>query len=366
MLHSLTSQDGDGQGRDVFGVLAYALALAVHSVTLVLAVCGVWLLAGVGGGFGITAGLVLLAFAWSLRPRLVRMPEDGVVLRRDEAPELYALIDEVGRVVGTRGVDVVVVNGEINAGVSVLGLRRRMLVVGLPLWEVLAPRERIALLGHELAHFVNGDTRHGLVVTSAYRTLATWHHYFSPINDAVGWLQMLTNLAIVPFRLLTSGLLSVLDLLSVRASQRGEYLADRAAARVASTDAAVGLLDRLLVIESVEISLRREINSRRMGGPGRPKARDAGNGLWDELASSMGEIPDFEYERRRRVGERRGHSVDATHPPTHLRRRHLLETASLPASLGVDGDRGARIGVELSGARADVARVLVRDGLDGD
>jgi hypothetical protein len=35
-------------------------------------------------------------------------------------------------------------------------------------------------------------------------------------------------------------------------------------------------------------------------------------------------IPAHEYERLRRVGARRGHSVDSTHPPTHLRRTCLL------------------------------------------
>ncbi|MET9731692.1 M48 family metallopeptidase [Streptomyces sp. NPDC006458] len=364
LLDDVSGQGGESRGLDVFGVLSYGLALAVHAVTLALAAYGLWLLVTGLGGFGMVGGALLLLIAWSLRPRLGRLPKDGIVLRRPDAPELFGLIDQVGQVVGTRGVDAVVVDADINASVNGLGPRRRMLTLGLPLWSALTPQQRIALLGHELGHFVGGDTRHGLVVGSAYRSLALWHHYFAPV-EATGWLQMLTNIAVIPFRLLVGGLLAVLDLLAVRATQRGEYLADSVAAKAASSEAAAGLMDRLLVSESVEINLRREVNARRMGGPARRRAQDAGQGLWEELAARVGEIPESEYERRRRVGERRGHSVDSTHPPTHLRRRRLLQGTPLPATVTADPEREARIAAELADARARVARELVRDGLDG-
>ncbi|MGW5329672.1 M48 family metallopeptidase [Streptomyces sp. NPDC004014] len=78
---------------------------------------------------------------------------------------------------GTHSVHAVAVDGSINASVMTYGVRgRRLLVLGMPLWEVRTPEERIALLGHELAHYANGDTRNGLVVGTAVRTLALWHH----------------------------------------------------------------------------------------------------------------------------------------------------------------------------------------------
>lgn len=53
----------------------------------------------------------------------------------------------------------VAVNGETNASVSTYGLRRRrLLTIGLGLWEILGTGQRIALLGHELGHYANGDT----------------------------------------------------------------------------------------------------------------------------------------------------------------------------------------------------------------
>ncbi|MER7191333.1 M48 family metallopeptidase [Streptomyces flaveolus] len=119
--------------------------------------------------------------------RAGRLPDDGPVLLRADAPELFALVDEVAGAVGTRSVDAVAVDGSVNAAVTTYGVRgRRLLVLGMPLWEVLTPEERIALLGHELAHDANGDTRNGLVVGAAVRTLSVWHHILQPLPHPTG------------------------------------------------------------------------------------------------------------------------------------------------------------------------------------
>jgi len=160
--------------RDSSAVLAFAVALVVHALTLSLTVGGVWFLVRERDGWGMVPGAFLLALGWSLRPRFGRLPKNTPVLRRTDAPELFALVDEVARVAGTRGVDAIAVDDEINASVRSYGVRgRRLLTLGLPLWEVLTPQQRIALLGHEMGHYVNGDTRHGVIVGTAYRSLIT-------------------------------------------------------------------------------------------------------------------------------------------------------------------------------------------------
>ncbi|MFE3325407.1 hypothetical protein [Streptomyces sp. NPDC059176] len=62
-------------------------------------------------------------------------------------------------------------------------------------------------------------------------------------------------------------------------------------------------------------------------------ADEAWQGLWERLAADIGSIPEIECERQRRVSARRGHSVDATHPPTHLRRECLLRAAPVDAAV---------------------------------
>ncbi|MER6286280.1 M48 family metallopeptidase [Streptomyces sviceus] len=352
--------EGSGGRRTVSGSLAYALALAVHGVTLALAAVGVWGLVAGWGGLGMVFGVFFLALAWSLRPRLYRLSDDDRVLSRGEAPELYALIDEVAAAMGTRGVDAVVVDVDANAGVTHLGLRRRLLTIGLPLWEVLSPQQRIALLGHELGHFTHGDTRQGMVVGTAWRSLSTWLYYVQPMPDP-NVVQAVTNLACVPLRLLITGVMALLDLLTAQSSQRCEYLADAAAARIGSTEGAVGLMDRFLVTDSVVTTLQRETNGRRMRGRGQASGQGADD-LWEVLAAHMDSIPESEYERQRRVGALRGHSVDASHPPTHLRRRLLLDGTPVPALVTADTVRSERIAGELADLRGTLAREVVRDG----
>jgi len=347
-------------GRTASGLLAYTIALAVHGVTVALAAGGVWFVVNGWGGIGMVPGLLLTALAWSLRPRLNRLPRNAHVLLRNDAPELYALIDEVARAVGARGVDVVIVDDEPNASVTQLGVRRRLLTLGLPLWEVLTPQERIALLGHEFGHFTLGDTRHGMVVGSAYNSLVTWHYYVEPAEDSQV-VEVIANVLYFLPRWLIAGVVMLLDLLTSQASQRSEYLADSAAAHTGSTQAAVGLMDRLLVTNSVVTALHRETNSRRMRGGVRVSAQDA-DGLWEALAAHMASIPESEYERQRRAGALRGHSVDASHPPTHLRRRLLLARTPVPASVTADADRADRIVAELADVRTALARDVVRDG----
>ncbi|MFF7949897.1 M48 family metallopeptidase [Streptomyces griseorubiginosus] len=363
LFDELSGEGGGGGGssrRTVPGLLAFALALAVHGLTLVLAAVGLLGLIRGWGGLGMAFGLFLLALAWSLRPRLNRLSDDDRVLLRADAPELYALVDEVAAALGTRSVDAVVVDVDANASVTQLGLRRRLLTLGLPLWEVLSPQQRIALLGHELGHFTHGDTRHGMVVGTACRSLGTWLYYVRPMPNP-NVLQAITNLACVPLRLLITGVLALLELLTARASQRGEYLADAAAARAGSTEGAVGLMDRLMVTDSIVTTLHRETNSRRMRGSGRVGRHD-GDGLWEALATHLDSVPASEFERQRRVGALRGHSVDATHPPTHLRRRLLLSGAPASAAVTAGGSRTERIAGELAEVRGTLAREVVRDG----
>ncbi|MGW1322637.1 M48 family metallopeptidase [Streptomyces antibioticus] len=351
--------------RDANAVLATALALAVHGVTLALVVGGIWgVMADWGGSAWI--GFVLLVLGLGLAPRPDPLPTDTPVLFRTDAPELFALVDEVAAAVGTRSVHAIAVDGSINAAVTTYGVRgRRLLVLGIPLWEVLSPEERIALLGHELAHYANGDIRNGLVVGSAVRSLALCHHALQPIEHPSA-IETVVNVIYVVPRLLIRGLLVLLLRLTSRAGTRAEYLADRLAARTASTQAAVGLMDRLLIAGPIAVLLRSEVNRATLGGPRAAReAASRADELWDRLAAYAASVPEHEYERQRRAGARRGHQVDATHPPTHLRRTCLLTGTPLVAALTPDPDRTVRMAEELAPSRTKVAQTLLRDGLGG-
>lgn len=351
-------------GRDAATLAAFGLSLVVHGVTMVLAVAGI-LLVVLGWDTGVqpVVGALLLGLAAVLRPRPARLPKDAPVLYRADAPRLFELIDEVGTAVGTAGVHAVVVVPEANAAVTTYGLRaRRMMILGLGLWEILPPQERVALLGHELGHFAHGDTRRGIVTGGALHALSTWF-YMLAASRPQGLMDRFVNAVTFLPRWTTYGLLILLDHLTLRASQRAEYLADVSAARAGSTEAAVGLLDRVLVSQAVGPELRREsVAAQMQGGSAGREARDAAErGLWERLAARMAAVPEHEYERLRRVAARRGHSVDSTHPPTHLRRRCAAAGGPYTAQVTHDEDRAAAVAQELAPARAALARRVIRD-----
>ncbi|MET9698830.1 M48 family metallopeptidase [Streptomyces sp. NPDC006529] len=324
--------------------------MLVHGFTAALLVAGLLLIVlGWETGIEPVEGLVLLAVAVALRPRPGRLPDGGPVLRRPDAPELFALIDEVAAVTGTTGVHAVAVSGDVNAAVTTYGIRRRrLLILGLGLWEVLEPQERVALLGHELGHFANGDLRHGALTHGALRSLALWVTALAPSRATTVWDTLFNIVGHLP-RCAAYGLLLLLDRLTLRASQRAEYQADLGAARAGSTAGAVGLMDRLLVSGSVEVELRRESVAAQMtGGRAGHAAREAAEqGLWERIAAHLASVPEHEYERLRRVAALRGHSVDDTHPPTHLRRQCLERRAPERARVGYDGRRAAAVAREV-------------------
>lgn len=363
-LYAELARNGAGAPRlDASGIVAHVLAWAVHLSTVAVAAVGV-LLITTGSVFALQVllGAVLLLVVVSLRPRLGRLPKDAVTLDRAAAPALYSLLDRVAAVTGTRPVDVVALDAAVNASVTEYGLRRRrLLVLGLPLWHMLSPQQRVAVLGHEFGHYANGDQRRGLVVGTALSTLGTWHHVLRPSRQRRSVVQIVTDLIMIPPWLFVLGLLYLLDHFTLRASQRAEYQADLNGARVGSGAAAAEFFDELLLAETVRRELHRQAVLARTRNRGSdPQAVAAG--LWPRLADHARNIPPHERQRLLRVAELRGQSTDSTHPPTHLRRALLLDTAGgLPASVTLDGDDAAAIDAELAPAGQQVARRTLRD-----
>ncbi|WP_053728746.1 M48 family metallopeptidase [Streptomyces sp. WM6378] len=365
-LHAELLADPDAaKGGDRSGTLARVVAVAVHAVTAVLAVGGI-LLVVLGWNTVVQPliGAILLVAAVVLRPRFGRLRHDGPVLRRADAPRLYALVDEVASAVGTHGVDAVTVDADFNASVATFGLKsRRVLHIGLGLWEVLDQQERVALLGHELGHYANGDQRRGRLIGTALASLHTWLYFLTPVRTPHRRRtipEMLTDLLMDVPRWAVYAVTLLLERLTLRDKQRAEYFADRAAVRVGSAAAAAGLMDRLLIGDSVESALRTEsVRAQTRIGGAQPRA--AADGLWERSAERAATVPEREYERLRRVAALRGHSVDATHPPTHLR-RHLIEAGEpAAAAVVIDPEAAAAIAAELAPARETVAHAVIRD-----
>lgn len=319
--------------------LSYVLALLVHGLSFTVLGAGVWLLVR-GGMLGVAAGVPLVLLFLVLRPRFLRLNPALARLDREAAPRLYRLVDSVAREVGTRSVDVIVVDPWVNASVTTYGLRRRVLHLGLGLWSVLSPQEKVALLGHELGHYANGDTRHGSVVGGALHTLRLWEGVLVPRRR---WSRILLG---APHRVAQSAL-TLLEKVSLRGFPRREYLADDLAAEVASTEAAVRLMETLFQVRRIDDTLRE------LAGQG-------DRTLWRQLAERTASVPPRERERLRRISALEWHQQDATHPPTHLRAELLHRRGPSAPRVVLDRRTDRAIDRELLDHASGLARALVR------
>jgi Zn-dependent protease with chaperone function len=312
---------------------ALALGWCMHFVTLcvvaaALLVATVSPLAPVFRWF-VAALLGLIAIA--VFPRLPGLARDERTLDRSAAPALFSLLDDVARVAGTSAPHTVVVDNEFNAWATTIGWRRRRVIgIGRPLWVLLSPQQRVALLGHELGHLAGTDCRDGLVVTTAMQSLSQWYRLIAPMaaNESIafqfaatpyaadragGTYRVETEAGVAVFnavmalpRKVLAGYLRLLTMVAARASQHAEYRADTLAASAGSPAAAIGLIERLYLAPVVR-TWRLRVSRRK--GPFR----------WQELVDDVHAVPSRQIERMRRVGRSRRQRIDASHPSNAAR-----------------------------------------------
>lgn len=317
-----------------------------------LAATGLWLLVAFPfPGPSLLLAVPLLALAVGLRPRFGRLDPDADVLRRDRSPELFTLVDEVAQALGTPAPNVIAVNADFNAYATTVGIRRRVLCLGLPYWGSLAPQERVALLGHELGHFVNGDPRRMLLTQPAFTTLGCAADLLRPAPSTapslIEWIgATLGRIIQYPLSRLLFTLHAVLVCVALRDSQRAEYLADEMSAKAAGTAAAKSLLDTALRVESMALAVRRE--SRAGHGPQRWQAAVA-----ESWATSADQLPPL-----RQLSGREEASPFSSHPPTGLRHLMLEGAQCHDPAVVLTQERSSRIDNELTKEYESARRIL--------
>src|SRR5439155_2860384 len=146
---------------------------------------GVWLVITSTEGlvtlFRMLVGVALIGLAWLMHPRFAKLDPDARVLEPEQAPQLYRMVGEIAEQVGAKPVWRITVSPQFNASVNKIGIRRRCVVnLGLPLWNLLQPQQRIAVLAHEMGHEVNGDLRRGWLVGTSLGSLAELYRSMYP------------------------------------------------------------------------------------------------------------------------------------------------------------------------------------------
>ncbi|MEG3633391.1 M48 family metallopeptidase [Micromonospora palythoicola] len=324
-------------------VLIITASVLLLAGVAAIAAIGVWLTLRSFPSLTLLPGVILLAFAFVLRPRFGRLDPDLTVLSRQQAPELFALVDEVAAALDTPTPEVIGVDGDLNAYAGQVGLRqRRVLCLGLPYWGALGPQERVALLAHELGHFVNGDPRRMVLTQPAFRTLGEAADLLRPMDNGHrgGLLELLGAALARVFLGTLSRLLAaahvVLLCIALRDGHRAEYLADEMSATAAGSTAAAQLLDQTLRSESMALAVRRE--SRAGHGPAAWRTAAA-----ESLAAAADRLPHL-----RQLSVREESSLFATHPPVGLRRQMVASRRWHEPRVVLTEARAERIDAELA------------------
>jgi Zn-dependent protease with chaperone function len=313
-------------------VVLTAVALPVLALAPACLVLAAYLLA-TGAPSGPVLCFLLVLLALVIRPRLPRLSRDAWVVARSSAPKLFALLDRVAAASQAPVPQTVILFPATNAFVAMLGLRRRLLAIGLPLWAGLAPQQRVALLGHEMGHLVNHDTRRGRTVGLALLTLAELLGFLYHLARRTAWLA--SPILLVPAAPLWLAYM-LLVLIGQRDGQRAEYLADEIAASVAGTEAVGPLLDATLLLDEVRQSL--VVTGADGGDPARWRA--AAEGVHGRLRDRLPVL------RQRSV--RDGASLVASHPPTGLRIGRLRRRPYQTPAVVLTEEEARHIDIELS------------------
>ena len=115
----------------------------------------------------------------------MEMP-DGYYLQREEAPKLFEMIDTLRLRLNTPHIDEIVLDSEFNASVAqisaygMVGKKRNVLVIGIPLLSTLSQQQFTAVLAHELAHISNSDTALGARI---YRLRMGWGRLLHSLEE---------------------------------------------------------------------------------------------------------------------------------------------------------------------------------------
>lgn len=350
LAYRLTMDPSRAGGRARWLLLA-ASVLLLGAIAGIVGL-GAWIVYTTWLSLATVFGVLLLLLGYVLRPRLGRLDPDADRLEPGSAPALFALLGRVADATGAPMPDVVLVDSRLNASASAVGLRRtKVLTIGLPLWAVLTPQERVALLGHELGHFVNGDVRRGPLTGVATRTLGELSLMLRPGAPSGGSLLMMVAdmLARVVLRVAYSGTVAaqvLLVWLSMRESQHAEYLADDLAVRAGGTEAAVSFFDLMARSATLDMYVRRD--ARAGLSPAAARTSVAALRVADPVV------------RQRSIREEV--SMFASHPPSGLRARRIARLSPVaPAVLLTDADDTA-IDAELDKRYASARREIAIGG----
>ncbi|NBD24597.1 M48 family metallopeptidase [Paenibacillus glycinis] len=250
-------------------------------------------------------------------------------------------------------IDGLIIDHRFNASYLQAGWRmKRYVTLGLPLFSILSREEKVALVGHEIAHGVNRDILSGFYTLSAYHTLLRWSDLLDPQDSGITERNLayfvskhvLKLLSYVPWLLA-----NLFIYLQFYESQKREYLADYKAAEVGGTDAAIGVGEKLYGWRTFATALHRYVMNRQTGN------------FFESYKEMINAMPDRERERIRRVELLEGSRLHFTHPPGAYRLQFLRHHFHAGSSVSVTDEHWAKLEEELKELEPRIQTKMIVD-----
>lgn len=230
-----------------WAVMGY-IVLTVYVLLCLAIVTGcIWLMVERPGAATIKIGILLGLAAGVLSVSIIRSlwislsAPEGREVSRQEAPELFGMIDSISRAAGGVAFHKVLLTEDLNASVvqvaraGVFGFYRNYLSLGVPLLDALSPEEFKSVLAHEFSHLSGAD---GKVGNWIYRIRQTWARVADEIFAQAGWLN-------APLRGFFSWFWPRFNARAFLLSRANEYRADAFAAAVTSPGDCARALHRI-------------------------------------------------------------------------------------------------------------------------
>jgi len=228
----------------LFGYVYLGVVLLLFAALFVGALASVvWLKAA-----GVKIAVVMAAFLWVVLKALwLRLsPPQGTEIKPREAPELFAMIEELRRALRSPRFHHVLVTGDFNAAVvqaprlGLLGWSRNYLIIGLPLAKALAVQQFKAVLAHEFGHLSKG---HGRMSNWIYAQRLRWSRLMAALEATESWGRFL-------FRPFLRWYAPYFNAYSYPLARANEFEADATSARLATKRAAAEALTAVNVVGS--------------------------------------------------------------------------------------------------------------------
>lgn len=190
--------------------------------------------------------VIVAVFLWKILPALwVKFePPQGHVVTRQQAPELFAMLDQLYAALKTPKFHHVLIVDEFNAAVSqvprlgIFGWPKNYLIIGLPLMKLLTPQQFKAVVAHEMGHLARS---HGAMANWVYRQRLRWSRLMAVLEaneDKGGFL----------FKPFLTWYAPAFSAYSFPLARVNEYQADASAVALTSRDAAAQALTSVNVL----------------------------------------------------------------------------------------------------------------------